>query len=192
MDLIGILLNAVGNPYLYSIIFFLYVISASIFLPIPVEIGLFNPYIHPALLISILAIGNGCGSLIVFYIGTGVRKTVKKKWTLKSQRIKQVVTSFENFVKKYGAVGLYVFMSFVYFFNFKCRRRWKASVIEKKICAYQHPCWSDTGNTSHRRILRFKNKTHLNLKHFIECFSKTLFGKIHLFNFSFFCEEKNR
>ncbi len=111
MDLIGILLNAVGNPYLYSIFFFLYVISASIFLPIPVEIGLFNPYIHPVLLISILAIGNGCGSLIVFYIGTGVRKTAKKKWTLKSQRIKQVVTTFENFVKKYGAVGLYVFMS---------------------------------------------------------------------------------
>ena len=99
-----------GNPYLYSIIFFLYVISASIFLPIPVEIGLFNPYIHPALLITILAIGNGCGSLIVFYIGTGVRKTAKK-WTLKSQKIKQLITSFENFVKKYGAVGLYLFMS---------------------------------------------------------------------------------
>jgi membrane protein YqaA with SNARE-associated domain len=111
MDLIGILLNTIGNPYLYSIIFFLYVISASIFLPIPVEIGLFNPYIHPALLITILAIGNGCGSLIVFYIGTGVRKTAKKKWTLKSQRIKQLVTSFENFVKKHGAAGLYVFMS---------------------------------------------------------------------------------
>ena len=110
MDLIGILLNTMGNPYLYSIIFFLYVISASIFLPIPVEIGLFNPYIHPALLITILAIGNGCGSLIVFYIGTGVRKTAKK-WTLKSQKIKQLITSFENFVKKYGAVGLYLFMS---------------------------------------------------------------------------------
>ncbi len=110
MDLIGILLNTVGNPYIYSVIFFLYVISASIFLPIPVEIGLFNPYMHPVLLISILAIGNGCGSLIVFYIGTGVRKTTKK-WTLKSQRIKQFITSSENFVKKYGAVGLYLFMS---------------------------------------------------------------------------------
>ncbi len=110
MDLIGILLNAVGNPYLYSIIFFLYVISAQIFLPIPVEIGLFNPYIHPGLLISILAIGNGCGSLIVFYIGTGVRKSVKK-WTLKSKMIKKFFIYSENFVKKYGAVGLYIFMS---------------------------------------------------------------------------------
>jgi hypothetical protein len=35
----------------------------------------------------------------------------QKKWTLKSQRIKQVVTSFENFIKKHGAAGLYVFMS---------------------------------------------------------------------------------
>jgi membrane protein YqaA with SNARE-associated domain len=110
MDLIGILLNTIGNPYLYSILFFLYVISASIFLPIPVEIGLFNPYMHPALLITILAIGKGCGSLIVYYIGTGVRKTAKK-WTLKSQKIKQFITSSENFVKKYGAVGLYIFMS---------------------------------------------------------------------------------
>jgi len=110
MDLIGILLNAVGNPYLYSIIFFFYVLSTMIFLPIPVEIGLLNPYIHPALLITILAIGSGCGSLIVYYIGTGVRKTAKK-WTLKSKKIKQFITSSENFVKKYGAVGLYVFMS---------------------------------------------------------------------------------
>ena len=110
MDLIGILLNAVGNPYIYSIIFFLYIFSTKIFLPIPGEIGLFNPYIHPVLLITIFAIGSGCGSLIVFYIGTGVRKTAKK-WTLKSQKIKQFITSFENFVKKYGAVGLYLFMS---------------------------------------------------------------------------------
>ena len=38
-------------------------------------------------------------------------KDSKKKWTLKSQRIKQLITSFENFIKKHGAVGLYVFMS---------------------------------------------------------------------------------
>ncbi len=110
MDLIGILLSTVGNPYLYSIIFFLYVICASIFLPIPVEIGLFNPHIHPVLLVSILAIGNGCGSLIVFYLGTGVRKSVKN-WTLKSKMIKKFIISSENFVKKYGSIGLYSLMS---------------------------------------------------------------------------------
>jgi len=110
MDLIEILLSAMQNPFLYSIIFFLYVFCAAIFLPIPVEIGLFNPYIHPALLISILAIAKGCGSLIVFYIGTGIRKKINK-WTLKSSSIKHIIRSLEKFVIKYGAVGLYIFMS---------------------------------------------------------------------------------
>jgi membrane protein DedA with SNARE-associated domain len=128
-----------GNPYLYAIIFFFYCISAMIFLPIPVEIGLFNPYIHPAILICILAIGNGCGALIVFYIGTGVRKTVKK-WTLKSKKIKQFVTSSENFVKKYGAVGLYLFMSIplmidtlpLYFFSLLNKEENGKRVLSKK------------------------------------------------------------
>ncbi len=88
MDLTGILLGAAQDPVVYSIIFFIYVILTVLFLPIPVEIGLFNPYIHPALLIFILALGKGVGSLIAFEIGTKApwcpqekihRNTINKK-----------------------------------------------------------------------------------------------------------------
>ena len=78
MDLIEILTGFMGDPITYSIIFFIYVILAAIILPIPVEIGLFNPYISPILLILILGFGKGVGSFIAFEIGTRLRGGLKK------------------------------------------------------------------------------------------------------------------
>ena len=79
MDLIDILIGVMGDPIIYSLIFFIYVILAVLILPIPVEIGLFNPFIHPALLIFILALGKGVGSFIAFEIGTRIRSVLKKR-----------------------------------------------------------------------------------------------------------------
>ncbi len=110
MDLTGILLGVAQDPLVYSIIFFIYVILTVLILPIPVEIGLFNPYIHPVLLIVILALGKGCGSAIAFEIGTRVRTVIKKK-SLGTPFIKKVVTWCEQFVRKYGYYGLFIIMS---------------------------------------------------------------------------------
>ena len=110
MDLIGILLGATQDPIAYSIIFFIYVILAVLILPIPVEIGLFNPYIHPALLICILALGKGAGSAIAFEIGTGVRGALKKK-SRGTPLTKKIIAWCEHFVKKYGYYGLFIIMS---------------------------------------------------------------------------------
>ncbi len=107
-----ILLNAIEDPMSYSIIFLIYVILAAIILPIPVEIGLFNPYINPILLIIILAIGKGIGAFIVFNISKKLRKKIKKITVGKNWKItKKIISKSENFVKKYGHYGLFIIMS---------------------------------------------------------------------------------
>ena len=110
MDLIGILLGAMQDPITYSIIFFIYVILTVLFLPIPVEIGLFDPYIHPVLLIFILALGKGVGSLIAFEIGTRVRGAIKKR-SIGTPLTKKIIAWCERFVRKYGYYGLFIIMS---------------------------------------------------------------------------------
>ena len=110
MNLIDILLGTVKDPILYSIIFFIYVILAAVILPIPVEIGLFNSYIHPVLLISILALGKGVGAVIAFEIGSKVRDIFESK-SLGTKLTKKIIDWCERFVIKYGYIGLLIIMS---------------------------------------------------------------------------------
>jgi len=110
MDFIDILLGFSQDPLTYSLLFFIYVILAAVILPIPVEIGLLNPAIHPVLLIIILALGKGFGALIVFYIGGGVRNLLTGRgWG--SNLTKKILEVLENFVRRYGYYGLFIIMS---------------------------------------------------------------------------------
>ena len=110
MDLIGFLTSLATDPVLYSIVFFIYTVLAAVILPIPVEIGLFNFHIHPALLVGILALGKGAGSLIVFEISTKARHKMKKI-SVSNSFIKKLVEYSEWFVKNYGYYGLLLVLS---------------------------------------------------------------------------------
>lgn len=110
MDLIGFLTSLATNPVLYSIVFFTYTVLAAVILPIPVEIGLFNFNMHPALLVIILALGKGAGSLIVFEIGTKARGKIKRI-SVKNSFIKKLVEYSEWFVENYGYYGLLLVLS---------------------------------------------------------------------------------
>lgn len=110
MDIISFLFDLTQDPISYSIIFFIYVVLAAVILPIPVEIGLFNPNINPVLLISILALGKGFGAFIVFEIGLKIRKGIKKRFH-SGALTKKFIDYCEIFVKKYGYVGLFIIMS---------------------------------------------------------------------------------
>ncbi len=110
MDLIGILLSAGSDPLTYSIIFFVYVVLAAVILPIPVELGLFNPHISPILLIGILALGKGVGSFFVFNIGMKARERIKN-FSTSNAFIKKIVEYSEWFVKKWGYYGLLIVLS---------------------------------------------------------------------------------
>lgn len=79
-------------------------------LPIPVEIGLFNPYIHPVLIICILALEKGTDSAIAFEIGTRVHGALKKR-PIGAPLTKKIIAWCERFVKKYGYYGLFIIMN---------------------------------------------------------------------------------
>jgi membrane protein DedA with SNARE-associated domain len=110
MDLIDVLLGTMQDPLAYSIIFFIYVILTVLILPIPVEIGLFNPFINHGLLIFILALGKGAGSLLVYEIGTRIRGALRRK-PIGSPLTKKIVVWCDRFVRKYGYYGLFIIMS---------------------------------------------------------------------------------
>ncbi len=109
-DLMQFLIDASSDPFLFSIIFFLYCVAAAIFLPIPVEIGLFLGDVHPIIKILILGAGKAVGSYLVFFIGLKVDEGIKKK-TERFKRYGKFVEKLEAYVGKYGYFALYVILS---------------------------------------------------------------------------------
>jgi len=115
MDIVGGLTSFLeqvqGDPFVYSIVSFIYIIAATLFLPVPVELMLFlspaTPFILKAIL---LGVGKAVGSVIVFYIGMNVERpinTLTRKWGFF-----RMVVKFSNWlVDKLGYVGLYIILS---------------------------------------------------------------------------------
>lgn len=100
-----------GDPLVYSVVFFIYIIAATLFLPIPVELLLFlspaTPFVFKALL---LGVGKAVGSIIVFYIGMNVERpinTLTRKWGF----FRMVVNFSKWLVDKLGYLGLYLILS---------------------------------------------------------------------------------
>ncbi len=110
VDLMQILSDVASNPFLYSIIFFSYCMAAAIFLPLPVELGLFVGDLHPIFKILILGLGKGAGSYFVFFIGLKVDEKTKNM-TDRFKRYGKFVKLLEGFVGKYGYYALYVILS---------------------------------------------------------------------------------
>jgi hypothetical protein len=110
MDFFGVIIDGSSNPFLFGSFFFLYVILNTMALPFPVELGLFNPYIHPGILIGILALGRGVGALIIFELG-GFIRTKASTWTLNVYRLRNIIQSIERFIQRYGYYALFLLMS---------------------------------------------------------------------------------
>jgi len=110
MNLIDILFSIGNDPLQYSLLFFTYAVLAAVILPIPVEIGLFNFAIHPVILVTVLALGKGVGSYFVFEIGVTARGKIKG-WSEKTKISSKIVKYSEDFVKKYGYIGLFIILS---------------------------------------------------------------------------------
>lgn len=110
MDFFGMIVDGSSNPLLFGVFFFLYVVLNTLALPLPVELGLFNPSIHPLLLIAILAIGRGVGAFLIFEIGGFIRN---KTSTLGFQVLwlQKIITALEQFIQRYGYYALFLLMS---------------------------------------------------------------------------------
>ena len=99
------------DPAIYSLLFFIYTIAATIILPIPVELMLFlSPGTSIVIKALVLGLGKAVGSILVFYIGVNVEGPILKladKWKF----FRKLVAACQLLVTKFGYFGLYIIMS---------------------------------------------------------------------------------
>ncbi|MEW5760184.1 MAG: hypothetical protein AB1779_05405 [Candidatus Thermoplasmatota archaeon] len=106
---IGYLVNI--NPYAYAIIFFLYTIASTVFLPIPVEIALFISPDFPYLgKILILGFGKALGAIIIFQIGLKVEDDIRY-WSKVLPQYEIFVNKMNTFVDGWGNIAIYIILS---------------------------------------------------------------------------------
>ena len=109
--LMDFLINISHDPILYSIVFFIYTLAATIVLPIPVEAGLFlSPTTPLALKALVLGLGKAAGASLVFKLGDKLESPLDRitsKW-----RISRAFTNLmQRFVAKTRYFGLYLILS---------------------------------------------------------------------------------
>jgi membrane protein DedA with SNARE-associated domain len=110
-DLMTILETSANDPFIFSIIFFIYAVLTAIILPIPVEVGLFfSPATPDIVKIIIMGLGKMVGSILVFYIGVKVGDNVRR-WSSQWGWFNWLVVKSEWLVAKLRYVGLYLILS---------------------------------------------------------------------------------
>jgi len=99
------------DSVLYSFLFFIYAVAATVILPIPVEVMLFlSPDTSIVIKAIVLGLGKAVGSILVFYIGVNVEGPILKladKWKF----FKKLVDACQRFVTRFRYVGLYLILS---------------------------------------------------------------------------------
>jgi len=115
MDPIAVLVDFLESlshdPLLYSIVFYIYSVMATVFLPIPVEIGLFLSPTAPIWLKAlVLGLGKATGSVIVFMLGGKLENPLNSlagRWGW----FQSFVGLMHRFVAKTRYFGLYAILS---------------------------------------------------------------------------------
>ena len=106
---------ALGNPFVFFPVLFVYAILIAVVLPIPVEVILLNPAIlnNPAFFLgTALTIGAGkaVGSWLIFFLGVNLEGQIRG-WSRRFRIIAALVRGCEWVVKKTRYVGLFLLLS---------------------------------------------------------------------------------
>jgi membrane protein DedA with SNARE-associated domain len=110
-DMMHFLEFGANDPLSFSLIFLVYTILAAVFLPIPVEIGLFfSPATPAAVKILVMGLGKMLGSMLVYSIGLKIGDSVKA-WSTDWKWFGAMVRCCEWMVNKFHYVGLYLILS---------------------------------------------------------------------------------
>ncbi len=110
-DMMHFLEASASDPVSFSVIFLTYTVLAAIFLPIPVEIGLFFSPATPAVVkVLVMGFGKMLGSMLVFSIGLKLGDGIKG-WTASWKWFSALVRGCEWMVSKFHYVGLYLILS---------------------------------------------------------------------------------
>ena len=110
-DMMHFLEASANDPASFSVIFLIYTVLAAVFLPIPVEVGLFfSPATPVAVKIFVMGFGKMLGSMLVFSIGLKLGDEINDlsaswKW------FSALVKGCEWMVNKFHYVGLYLILS---------------------------------------------------------------------------------
>lgn len=110
-DLMQFLGSSANDPLSFSLIFLIYTVLATVFLPIPVEVGLFfSPLTPIAIKILIMGLGKMLGSILVFSIGLRAGDRVRD-WSSEWRWFRELVNGCEWMVSRFHYIGLYVILS---------------------------------------------------------------------------------
>jgi membrane protein YqaA with SNARE-associated domain len=106
---------ALGNPWVFFPLLFVYAILIAVILPIPVELILINPAIlndSAFFLGTALTIGAGkaVGSWLIFYLGVNLEEQIRG-WSRRLRLVDAIVRGCEWVVKKTRYVGLFLLLS---------------------------------------------------------------------------------
>lgn len=106
---------ALGNPFVFFPVLFLYAILIAVILPIPVELILLNPAIldSPAFFLgTALTIGSGkaVGSWLIFFLGVNLEEQIRG-WSRRLRLVAAIVRGCEWVVQKTRYVGLFLLLS---------------------------------------------------------------------------------
>jgi hypothetical protein len=99
------------DPVAYSIVFYLYSVAATVFLPIPVEVGLFfSPETSIVIKALVLGAGKATGSVLVFKLG-GKLENVFDSAAFRHRYFQKILELMRRFVARTRYVGLYIILS---------------------------------------------------------------------------------
>ena len=110
VDLIGILEAAAATPLVYLPLLLVFVVLATLVLPIPVEVGLLNPYVPYWWLLVVMAIGRGIGGWMVYPLGGWIGSQVDR-WARRSPFARRALGWAGTYVGRHGYVGLFAILS---------------------------------------------------------------------------------
>ncbi len=100
-DLLTILASVAEDPYLYLPLLFIFVILATIILPIPVELGLLNPYLPAWWLLAVLAAARGVSAWLVYPLGGWIGAQLDR-WAGRSAGAARILRWVQDRVGSHG------------------------------------------------------------------------------------------
>lgn len=110
MDLLTILTNAATDPWIYLPLLFVFAVAATVALPVPVEIGLLNPWISPVPLVVVLGLGKAVGAFLVLPFGGWVGSRIERELT-RYPRFTGMYARMKGWIARWGYLALFGILS---------------------------------------------------------------------------------
>lgn len=104
-------LDAVAeNPLLYLPLLYVFALLSTLILPIPVEIGLLNPFLPFPSLILVLALGKASGSALVFPLGRRLGDEIRARIE-RFPRFALLYAWVERWIERGGYAALFLMLA---------------------------------------------------------------------------------